>query len=128
MPGCHRQRTSLPSIAYRTRLDVIVDGATGVSRESGRPVAAVRLLVAGIAANLAAGTLFAWSLVAQAAASGVGMSPWGSAVVFATAIVVFSAVLLAVGAAERRYGPRRLLYTAAAAGGAGLLVAATASG
>jgi hypothetical protein len=61
-----------------------------------------------VAANLAAGTLFAWSLVAQDAADGVGMSRRAAAGVFATAIVVFAAVVLAVGPAERRWrGPSR---------------------
>jgi MFS family permease len=95
---------------------------------SARASDAVRSLTAAIAANLAAGTLFAWSLVAQEAAHGVGMSSVGAAAVFATAIVVFSAVLLFVGPAQRRYGPRRLLYAAAATGGGGLLLAGIATG
>jgi MFS transporter, OFA family, oxalate/formate antiporter len=103
-------------------------GATGVPLDRGRRAATTRPLLAGVAANLAAGTLFAWSLVAQDAATHVGLSPGGAAAVFATAIVVFSVVLLGVGPAQRRYGPRRLLYTAAGTGGAGLLLAATASG
>ncbi|MGZ4537513.1 MAG: MFS transporter [Blastococcus sp.] len=76
-------------------------------------------------ANLAAGTLFGWSLVAQPAAESVGISRGTGAVVFATAIVVFSAVLLVVGPLQRRSGPRRLLLVAAALGGGGLLLGAT---
>jgi MFS family permease len=85
-----------------------------------------RLVLAGVVANLAVGTLFSWSLVARDAAVGVGMSRGAAAAVFATAIVVFAAVLLAVGPAVRWGGPRRLLYVAAVAGGGGLLLAATA--
>jgi MFS family permease len=77
-------------------------------------------------ANLAAGTLFGWSLVAHPAADAVGMSRGGAAAVFASAIVVFAAVLLVLGPVQRRAGPRRLLHLAAGLGGGGLLVAATA--
>jgi MFS family permease len=87
----------------------------------------VRQVLAGTTANLAVGTLFAWSLVAEDAAADVGLSS-GGAVVFAGAIVVFTVVVLGTATAERRYGPRRCLYAAALAGGGGLLVAATADG
>jgi MFS family permease len=77
-------------------------------------------------ANLAAGTLFGWSLVAQPAAAAVGMSRDGAAAVFASAIVVLAAVLVVLGRVQRLIGPRRLLLGAAGIGGAGLLIAATA--
>ncbi|MGY1810299.1 MFS transporter [Blastococcus sp. SYSU D00669] len=85
-----------------------------------------RLVLAGVAANLAVGTLFGWSLLAQQAADDVGMSDRGAAAVFATAVAVFSAVLLALGPLQRRAGPRRLLAAAAVLAAAGLLVAASA--
>ncbi|MGY1620259.1 MFS transporter [Geodermatophilus sp. SYSU D00691] len=85
-----------------------------------------RLVLAGVAANLAVGTLFGWSLLAQEAADDVGMSDRGAAAVFATAVAVFSAVLLALGPLQRRAGPRRLLAAAAVLAAAGLLVAASA--
>jgi MFS transporter, OFA family, oxalate/formate antiporter len=85
-----------------------------------------RPVLAGVVANLAAGTLFGWSLVAQPAADAVGLSPGGAAAVFASAIVVLAAVLLVLGRVQRRVGPRRLLLGAAVLGGAGLLLAATA--
>jgi MFS transporter, OFA family, oxalate/formate antiporter len=97
--------------------------AAGASPEGGhwrRPV------LAGVVANLAAGTLFGWSLVAQPAAEAVGMSTGGAAAVFASAIVVLAAVLLVLGRVQRRVGPRRLLLAAAVIGGVGLLLAATA--
>jgi OFA family oxalate/formate antiporter-like MFS transporter len=88
----------------------------------------VRQVLAGMTANLAVGTLFAWSLVGEDAAADVGMSGDAAAAVFAGAIVVFTVVVLGTGSVERRYGPRLLLYAAAVAGGSGLLVAATADG
>ncbi len=85
-----------------------------------------RPVLAGVVANLAAGTLFGWSLVARPAADAVGMSRGGAAAVFASAIVVFAAVLLVLGRVQRRVGARRLLLGAAVLGGVGLLLAATA--
>jgi OFA family oxalate/formate antiporter-like MFS transporter len=95
--------------------------AAGARLGSGR-----RPVLAGVVANLAAGTLFGWSLVAQPAADAVGMSPGGAAAVFASAVVVLAAVLLVLGRVQRRVGPRRLLLAAAVIGGVGLLLAATA--
>nr|WP_281371764.1 MFS transporter [Petropleomorpha daqingensis] len=66
-------------------------------------------------------------MVAQDAAADVGLSAGGAAGVFATAIVVFSAVLLGLGPLQRRAGPRRLLVAAAALAAAGLLLAASAA-
>jgi OFA family oxalate/formate antiporter-like MFS transporter len=91
-------------------------------------VAPLRLILAGVAANVSAGTLFAWSLVAQDAAAGVGASRAIAGVVFASAIAVFSIVVLAVGHAPRWLGPRRLLLMAAVSGGGGLILAASARG
>jgi MFS transporter, OFA family, oxalate/formate antiporter len=88
----------------------------------------VRPVLAGTTANLAVGTLFAWSLVSDDLAADVGMSRDAAAAVFAGAIVVFTAAVLLTGPAERRYGPRLLLYVAAVAAGGGLLVAGTADG
>ena len=85
-----------------------------------------RPVLAGIVANLAVGSLFGWSLVAQPATEAVGMSGGGAALVFASAIVVLTVVLLILGPVQRRAGPRRLLLAAAGLGGGGLLLAATA--
>jgi MFS family permease len=81
-----------------------------------------RLVLAGLLADVAVGTLFAWSLVAEEATAGSGTPP---GVVFAGAIAVFAAVLLGLGPVQRRVGPRPLLGVAAAAGGGGLVVAAS---
>jgi OFA family oxalate/formate antiporter-like MFS transporter len=84
-----------------------------------------RPVLAGAVANLAAGTLFGWSLVAQSVSDALTTSRGTAAAVFAAAIVVFAAVLLVLGPVQRRSGPRRLLRVAAALGGGGLLLAAT---
>jgi OFA family oxalate/formate antiporter-like MFS transporter len=85
-----------------------------------------RPVLAGAVANLGAGALFGWSLVAQPASDTLGTSRGTAAAVFASAIVVFAVVLLVLPRVQRRNGPRRLLRVAAAAGGGGLLLAATA--
>jgi OFA family oxalate/formate antiporter-like MFS transporter len=91
-------------------------------------VAPARLVLAGATANLAVGTLFAWSLVARDAARDDGLGGGAAAGVFGTAIAVFGAVLLALGPLERRAGPRRLLCAAAVLAAAGLLLAAGVRG
>ena len=85
-----------------------------------------RPVLAGVVANLAVGSLFGWSLVAQPATEAVGMSGGGAALVFASAIVVLTVVLLILGPLQRRAGSRRLLHAAAGLGGGGLLLAAMA--
>lgn len=94
--------------------------------DEGRSVPWRRPVLAGAVADLAAGTLFGWSLVAQPAADELGMSRGVAAAVFASAIVVCAVVLLVLPPVQRRAGPRRLLHVAAVAGGGGLLLAATA--
>ncbi|MGY1709340.1 MFS transporter [Geodermatophilus sp. SYSU D00758] len=83
-----------------------------------------RLVASGVTANLAVGTLFAWSLVAPRVMADVGAPPGAAPAVFALAIVVFTTVLLAVGRGLRRLGPKRLLAVAAVAAGAGLALTA----
>ncbi|MCZ2859029.1 MFS transporter [Blastococcus sp. VKM Ac-2987] len=80
-----------------------------------------RPVVSGAVANLAAGTLFGWSLFAEQAAADVGAPGSAGAAVFAVSIAVFTAALLAAGRALPAVGPRRLLGGAAglAAGGLG---------
>jgi MFS family permease len=82
-----------------------------------------RLVLAGVAANTAVGSLFAWSLIADEAARDVGLSSGGAAAVFAVAIAVMATMVLATGRALGRLGPRTLLVGAAVAAGTGLLVA-----
>lgn len=84
-----------------------------------------RLIMSGVTANLAVGTLFAWSLIADRAAADVGVSSATVAAVFAAALVTFTVVLLIMGRALQRVRPRRLLVGAAAGAGGGLLVAAS---
>lgn len=84
-----------------------------------------RPIVSGVVANLAGGTLFGWSLVAQEASRDVGAPAPTAAAVFAVAIAVFSLALLGVRRGLHVLGPRRLLGGAAVAAGAGLGLAAT---
>jgi MFS family permease len=93
-----------------------------------RSAAAGRSVLAGAVANLAVGTLFAWSLVAEEATAGVGAGRGFAGVVFASAIAVFAVVLLVAGRAPAWLCPRRLLLAAAVAGSGGLLLAASAGG
>ena len=80
----------------------------------------VRLVAAGVVANLAVGTLFAWSLVAPRVVADVVAPPGSGPAVFALALGVFTVVLLGVGRGLARVGPRPLLAAAALAAGAGL--------
>ncbi|MGY1679162.1 MFS transporter [Geodermatophilus sp. SYSU D01176] len=84
----------------------------------------VRLVASGVLANLAVGTLFAWSLVASPVVAAVGAPRGSGPAVFALALGVFTLVLLGVGRLLARVGPRRLLAAAALSAGAGLGVTA----
>ena len=90
---------------------------------AGRPGTA-RLVAAGAVANLAVGTLFAWSLVAPRVVADAGAPRGGGPAVFALALGVFTVVLLGVGRWLARVGPRRLLAAAALAAGSGIGVTA----
>jgi len=90
---------------------------------AGRPGTA-RLVAAGGVANLAVGTLFAWSLVAPRVVADAGAPRGSGPAVFALALGVFTVVLLGVGRWLARVGPRRLLAAAALAAGSGIGVTA----
>ncbi|ADB75048.1 MFS transporter [Geodermatophilus obscurus] len=90
---------------------------------AGRPDTA-RLVAAGAVANLAVGTLFAWSLVAPRVVADAGAPRGSGPAVFALALGVFTVVLLGVGRWLARVGPRRLLAAAALAAGSGIGVTA----
>jgi MFS family permease len=83
-----------------------------------------RLVAAGAVANLAVGTLFAWSLVAPRVVADAGAPRGSGPAVFALALGVFTVVLLGVGRWLARVGPRRLLAAAALAAGSGIGVTA----
>ena len=84
-----------------------------------------RLVLSGVVANATVGSLFAWSLVSGPAARDLGLSSGAAAAVFALAVAVMAATLLATGRALAWTGPRSLLVVAAAAAAGGLLLAAT---
>lgn len=83
-----------------------------------------RAVAAGATANLAVGTLFAWSLVTEQAAADVGAGGTTTSAVFATAIATFTVALLVVGRLDPQPAPRAVLVAAAAAAGSGLGLAA----
>ncbi len=84
-------------------------------------------MVSGMVANLAGGTLFAWSLIAEQATAGVGAPGSAGAGIFAVSIAVFTAAVLATGRALPSAGPRRLLGGAAGLAATGLGAAAAGS-
>ena len=84
-----------------------------------------RLVVSGVVANLAVGTLFGWSLVAQQASRDVGAPASTATAVFAAAVAVFTLAQLGVRRGLHVLGPRRLLGGAAVVAGTGLGVAAS---
>jgi MFS transporter, OFA family, oxalate/formate antiporter len=90
------------------------------------PPGTVRLVAAGVVANLAVGTLFAWSLVAPRVVTDAGAPPESGPAVFALAVAVFTVVLLAAGRPLARVGPRPVLAVAALAAGTGLGLTAAA--
>jgi len=81
-------------------------------------------VAAGATANLAVGTLFAWSLMAEQAAADVGAAGTTTSAVFATATAIFAVALLAVGRLDPQPAPRFVLVAAAAAAGSRLGLAA----
>jgi MFS family permease len=84
-----------------------------------------RPVISGVVANLAAGMLFGWSLVAGQAMVDVGAPATTGGAVFAAAIAVFTMALLWAGRAVRTLGPRWLLAGAAVAAASGLGSAAS---
>jgi OFA family oxalate/formate antiporter-like MFS transporter len=84
-----------------------------------------RLVLAGVAATSAVGSLFAWGVVADAATHELGLPPGRGAAVFAAAVAVMAISVVVTGRAQTRVRPGPLLALAAVAGGGGLLVAAS---
>lgn len=85
-------------------------------------------LLAAVAANGAAGTLFAWSVLLPSLAADLGRDPDDLGVVFSTALVSFAVAMLAGGRLVDRSGPRRSTLLAGASSAAGLVVAAAGPG
>lgn len=83
-------------------------------------------LLSAVAANGAAGTLFAWSVLLPALSAELGLPADDLGVVFSAALVVFAFAMLAGGRYVDTYGPRRSAAVAGILSGAGLGIAATA--
>lgn len=83
-------------------------------------------LLSATAANGAAGTFFAWSVLLPSVGSAFDVSQSAAGAVFSTALVAFAAGVLLGGRAVDRHGPRRVTALAGLLGGAGLITAGTA--
>lgn len=81
-----------------------------------------------MAANGAAGTLFAWSVLLPSLGADLGRDPDDLGVVFSTALVAFAVAMLAGGRLVDGGGPRRSALLAGGLSAAGLVVAATGPG
>jgi OFA family oxalate/formate antiporter-like MFS transporter len=86
-----------------------------------------RALLSALAANAAAGTLFAWSVLLPSLGSDLDLPPGRLGPVFSTALVVFALGVLLGGGTVDRQGPRRVLLVAGALSAAGLGLSASAS-
>ncbi|MDP8977043.1 MAG: MFS transporter [Actinomycetota bacterium] len=82
--------------------------------------------MAAAAVNLAAGTLFAWSVFVPPLTADLGASPGTLSTVFSASLVVFAMMVLAAGALTDRVGPRSLALASAVTAGAGLGLTAAA--
>lgn len=78
------------------------------------------MLVAAAAVNVAAGTLFAWSVFLPPLTAELGASAGTLSAVFSASLVVFAVVVLLAGALTDRGSPRSLAVASAASAGAGL--------
>jgi MFS transporter, OFA family, oxalate/formate antiporter len=84
------------------------------------------LLAAATAVNLAAGTLFAWSILLPPLTEDLGGSAAATSSVFSAALVLFAAVVLVAGRLADERSPRALAIAAGLVMGAGLAVCAAA--
>jgi MFS transporter, OFA family, oxalate/formate antiporter len=88
--------------------------------------ARARLLAAATAVNLAAGTLFAWSILLPPLTEDLGGSAAATSSVFSAALVLFAAVVLVAGGLADERSPRALAIASGLVMGAGLTVCAAA--
>lgn len=90
---------------------------SGAGRNDASPV------LAAVAANAAAGTLFAWSVMLPALSGQVGRRAVELGPVFSTALAVFAIAVLISGESVDHYGPRRATLAGGLLCGGGLLIA-----
>ena len=83
-------------------------------------------LASAVAVNVAAGTLFSWSILPPAVGADLGRSADELGIVFSTALLVFALAVLLGGAPVDRHGPRRATVVAGLLSGGGLALAAAA--
>lgn len=85
-----------------------------------------RLLVGGALANLALGSLFAWSLFVEPLADEFGNSAAAISSVFSVSVIIFAAIVLAGGSIADRHPPQRIVVASAVIAVLGLLLASRA--
>lgn len=83
-------------------------------------------LLSAVAANAAAGTLFAWSVLVPALSSELGRAAVDLGSVFSSGLVAFAVAVLFGGATVDRHGPRRAMAAGGLLSGGGIAVGAAA--
>lgn len=84
-------------------------------------------LLSAVAANAAAGTLFAWSVLLPTLSAHLDRTVLELGPVFSTSLVAFATAVLCSGASVDRHGPRRATALAGVLSGGGLILAACAT-
>lgn len=101
--------------------------ASGKSRVPADRALAALPLFAVVAANAAAGTLFAWSVLLGPISSDLGVGSDDLSAIFSSALVTFALAVTVSGRAVDRFGPRRITGLASVLSGLGLGVAGMGS-
>lgn len=83
-------------------------------------------LLSAVAANAAAGTLFAWSVLVPAVSAELGRPAVELGSVFSSSLVAFAAAVLCGGIAVDRHGPRRVMAVGGLLCGGGIALGAAA--
>lgn len=83
-------------------------------------------LLSAVAANAAAGTLFAWSVLVPALSAELGRPAVELGSVFSSSLVAFAVAVLCGGTAVDRQGPRRAMAVGGLLSGGGIAVGAAA--
>lgn len=94
-------------------------GRTRSSADRARPALS---LFAAVAANAAAGMLFAWSVLLAPLSTDLGVQADDLSSIFSGALVAFALAVTVSGRAVDRYGPRRTTGLASALSGLGLVM------
>jgi OFA family oxalate/formate antiporter-like MFS transporter len=99
---------------------VDASGRSRVSADRARPALPI---FAVVAANAAAGTLFAWSVLLAPLSSDLGVQTEDLSTIFSSALVAFALAVTVSGRVVDQFGPRRTTGLASFLSGLGLVVA-----